>query len=153
MLSRCRPSKNQKKLHFSITLHKLHNLECRWTTGWFAACTNASDIAGRYLGKNWSRRFKKRNPQVITAKPAKLDLKQAKNFNKTIVNDYFDKWEELNEQYGGIPPDHIWNMDEQGIQMGGGRKNSGKGYFYHQISSDNLELVTVTFVCDLLTQG
>ena len=47
----------------------------------------------------------------------------------------------------------IWNMDEQGIQMGGGRKNSGKGYFYHQISSDNLELVTVTFVRDLLTQG
>ena len=111
---------------------------------------NASDIAGHYLGKNWSRRFKKRNPQVITARPAKLDPKRAKNFNKTIINDYFDKWEELNEQYGGIPPEHIWNMDEKGIQMGGGRKNSGKGYFYlrdhrnrYRISSDNLELVTV----------
>ena len=111
---------------------------------------NASDIAGRYLGKNWSRRFKKRNPQVITARPAKLDPKRAKNFNKTIINDYFDKWEELNEQCGGIPPEHIWNMDEKGIQMGGGRKNGGKGYFYlrdqrnrYRISSDNLELVTV----------
>ena len=111
---------------------------------------NASDIAGCYLGKNWSCRFKKRNPQVITAKPAKLDPKRAKNLNKTIVNDYFDKWEELNEQYGGIPPEHIWNMDEKGVQMGGGHKNSGKGYFYihdhhncYRISSDNLELVTV----------
>ena len=41
---------------------------------------NASDIAGCYLGKNWSRWFKKCNPQVITAKSAKLDPKQAKNF-------------------------------------------------------------------------
>ena len=56
----------------------------------------------------------------------------------------------MNEQYGGIPPEHIWNMDKKGIQMGGGRKNSGKGYFYlrdhcnrYRISSDNLELVTV----------
>ncbi|KIL58603.1 hypothetical protein M378DRAFT_86304 [Amanita muscaria Koide BX008] len=113
--------------------------------------SNASDIAGRYLGKNWPRRFKKRHPQVITARPAKLDPKRAKHFNKTIINDYFDKWEELNEQYdGGIPPEHIWNMDEKGIQMGGGRKNNGKGYFYlrdyrnrYRISSDNLELVTV----------
>ncbi|KIL54744.1 hypothetical protein M378DRAFT_91977 [Amanita muscaria Koide BX008] len=111
---------------------------------------NASDIAGRLIGTNWPRRFKKRNPQVITARPAKLDPKRAKNFNKTIINDYFDKWEELNEQYGGIPPEHIWNMDEKGIQMGGGRKNNGKGYFYlrdhrnrYRISSDNLELVTV----------
>ena len=54
------------------------------------------------------------------------------------------------DQRGGIPPEHIWNMDEKGIQLGGGRKNSGKKFLYfrkskerYQISSDNLELVTV----------
>ena len=30
----------------------------------------------------------------------------------------------------GIPPQHIWNMDEKGIQMGSGRKNSGKKYLF-----------------------
>ncbi|GJJ10780.1 hypothetical protein Clacol_005008 [Clathrus columnatus] len=52
--------------------------------------------------------------------------------------------------YDGIPPQHIWNMDEKGIQMGGGRRNGGKKYLFLQqhrnryhISSDNLELVTV----------
>jgi hypothetical protein len=41
-------------------------------------------------------------------------------------------------------------MDEKGIQMGGGRKNSGKKYLFlkhkkqkYHIRSDNLELVTV----------
>jgi hypothetical protein len=68
-----------------------------------------------------------------------------------IINDYLNKWKGLNGQYlGGIPPEHIWNMDEIGIQMGSGQKNKGKRYFYlhdqrnrHQISSGNLELITV----------
>ena len=111
---------------------------------------HASDIAGHSLGKCWTRWFRKRHPELVTSKPAKLDPKRAKNFNETIVKDYFEKWEALNTEYGGIPPEHIWNMDEKGIQMGGGRKNSGKTYFYlrahrnrYRISSDNLELVMV----------
>ena len=111
---------------------------------------HASDIAGHSLGKCWMRQFRKCHPELVTSKPAKLDPKWAKNFNETIVKDYFEKWEALNTEYGGIPPEHIWNMDEKGIQMGGGRKNSGKMYFYlrvhrnrYWISSDNLELVMV----------
>jgi len=57
---------------------------------------------------------------------------------------------QLEEQYGGIPPDHHWNIDEKGVQMGGGRKNTGKKYIYsdgdtdrYRIHSDNLELVTI----------
>ncbi|KAF8179835.1 hypothetical protein BJ912DRAFT_981946 [Pholiota molesta] len=41
-------------------------------------------------------------------------------------------------------------MDEKGIQMGGGRKQSSKKFYYlkaqkqrYRISSDNLELVTI----------
>ena len=89
--------------------------------------TNASDIAGRYLGKNWSRRFKKRNLQVITAKPAKLDLKRAKNFNKTIVNDYFDKWEELNEQYGVFPLSISGTWTRKGFKWEVGVRTVEKG--------------------------
>src|SRR5437016_1280518 len=66
------------------------------------------------------------------------------------VNDYFDKHHQIEEKYGGIPPENHWNMDEKGIQMGGGRKNSGRNFFFmrnrrpcYRIKSDNLELVTV----------
>ena len=84
-------------------------------------------------------------------KPTKLDPKQAKHFNKAIINDYFDKLEELYSRYpSGIPLEHVWNMDEKGVQMGGGQKKTSKKYYYledqkqrYRISSDNLELVTI----------
>ena len=51
-----------------------------------------------------------------------------------------------------LPPEHIWNMDEKGIQLGGGRKNNGQTFCrleslrrsdFYRVRSDNLELVTV----------
>jgi hypothetical protein len=111
----------------------------------------ASAILGKEVGKKWHTKFERRHPELRAAKPAKLDPKRAKNFNETVINDYFDKLEELHGRYpGGIPPEHIWNMDEKGIQMGGGRKKSSKKYYFlksqkhrYRISSDNLELVTI----------
>lgn len=57
---------------------------------------------------------------------------------------------QLEEQYDGIPPEHHWNVDEKGCQMGGGRKNIGRKYIQshddpdcYQIHSDNLELMTI----------
>lgn len=81
----------------------------------------------------------------------KLDLKHANNFNKAVISDYFNKLEAFHARFpGGIPPEHIWNMDEKGIQMGGGWKNKSMKFFYlkgqkekHQLKSDNLKLVTV----------
>jgi len=107
----------------------------------------ASELGNRRAGKNWSYRFTKRNPQVVTAKSAKLDPKRANNFNEAVVTDFYDKLQYINDIFGDIPPEHIYNMDEKGIQMGGGRKNNGR-YFRDQknrykIGSDNLELVTV----------
>lgn len=111
---------------------------------------HASSIAGRRVGKKWARRFLKRHPQVITARPSKLDPKRAQNFNKATISDFFDKYESLLKTYGKIPPEHIWNMDEKGIQLGGGRKATNRHYIYlrnmhnrYRISSDNLELVTI----------
>ena len=57
---------------------------------------------------------------------------------------------QLEEQYNGIPPEHHWNVDKKGCQMGGGRKNIGTKYIFSQdnkdcyrVHSDNLELVTI----------
>ena len=111
----------------------------------------ATTICGKEVGKRWHKKFEKRHPGLRASKPSKLDPKRAKHFNETIINDYFDKLEDLHSRYpGGIPPEHIWNMDEKGIQMGGGCKKTGKKYYYfkdqkqrYRISSDNLELVTI----------
>ena len=112
----------------------------------------ASRSAGRTVGVSWYKNFMKRHrDEISAAKGARLDPKRAKNFNKTVINDYFDRLEALHGRFsGGIPAEHIWNMDEKGIQLGGGRKNMGTKYFYSRsqkqksrLKSDNLELVTV----------
>jgi hypothetical protein len=92
--------------------------------------TRAAAISGKDVGGRWHKKFLKRNPQVEAMKPAsaslRLNPKHAKNnFNETVINDFFDhKLEELYAKYNGIPPEHMWNMDEKGVQMGGGRKKS-----------------------------
>ena len=114
--------------------------------------SRASKMAGRKVGKTWHKKFTSRHQdKILTAKGTRLDPKRASNFNKTVINDYFDRLEALHAGFpGGIPAEHIWNMDEKGIQLGGGRKNTGTKYFYSRsqkqkarLRSDNLELVTV----------
>ena len=113
--------------------------------------SEASFISGKDIGGRWHRKFERRHPDLQAAKPAKLDPKRAKNFNEAVINDYFDKLETLHARFpGGIPPEHIWNMDEKGIQMGGGRKKNSKKFYYlksqkqrYQLRSDNLKLVTI----------
>jgi hypothetical protein len=112
----------------------------------------ASQISGKAIGKTWHRKFLNRHrTEISAAKARRIDPKRASNFNKAVINDYFDKLEALHARFpSGIPHEHIWNMDEKGIQMGGGRKNSNKKFLYlkdqtekHCLKSDNLELVTV----------
>jgi len=53
--------------------------------------------------------------------------------------------------YPDFPPQHIWNMDEKGLQLGGGQKWSKKFFHlrglkksnFYQICLDNLELITI----------
>jgi len=110
----------------------------------------AQEIFGKKIGKKWHLKFEARHPELRNVRPAKLDPKRAKIFNKPIVHDFFDKYEGLHIKFDSIPPEHLWNEDEKGIQMGGGRKNSGKKFYYfkdqknrYRLGSDNLELVTV----------
>ena len=107
-------------------------------------------MSGKKAGKNWHYKFSKRHPDLTLSKPNNLDPKRAQNFNKAVVDDYFDKRRQIEERYGGIPPENHWNIDKKGIQMGGGRKNNGRKFFFmrnrkqcYRIKSDNLELVTV----------
>jgi hypothetical protein len=58
----------------------------------------ASELGNRRAGKNWSYRFIKRNPQVVIAKPAKLDPKRANNFNEAVVTDFYDKFQHINDE-------------------------------------------------------
>jgi hypothetical protein len=111
---------------------------------------HALAISGKLPGKKWHRRFISRNPSLAFGKSTGLDPKRAKNFNQTVVKDYFEKRKKLNDRHNGIPPEQEWNMDEKGVQMGGGRKNRGRKFVFgrnrkdrYRIRSDNLELVTV----------
>jgi hypothetical protein len=111
----------------------------------------AAVMAGREPGRRWHKKFLRQFPDLQPGKAMKLDPKCAKNFNETVINDYFDQMECLHTRFpSGIPPQHIWNMDEKGIQMGSGQKNSGKKHLFlkqkkhkYLIRSDNLELVTI----------
>jgi len=103
-----------------------------------------------YRGKNWVRRFLSRHAEIIVAKPRGLDPKRAQNFNKATITEYFDMRKTMDEKYDGIPPEHNWNVDEKGCQMGGGRKGDNSKFIFsknnrerYRIHSDNLELVTI----------
>ena len=99
--------------------------------------------------KKWVRNFRKRHPDIVSAKPAPLDPKRAKAFNRTIVENHFELLRKFMEERG-IEWRDVWNMDEKGIQLGGGRKNNGRKYLFsrHQrnrirLKDENLELVTI----------
>jgi hypothetical protein len=92
---------------------------------------HASAIAGQPIGKNWVVKFQSFHLDLVKGKAQKLDPKQANNFNKATYNDFADKYASIHAAYQeGIPPEHIYNMDEKGIQMGGGQKKGNKVYFY-----------------------
>ena len=109
------------------------------------------DLTGKLPGVNWPWRYLKQNDDILKAlKPCHLDPKCAQNFNQTNIEAYFQLRAHIKEQYGGIPPEHQWNEDEKGAQMGGGWNGLGMKFIYaaeakecyHQ-HSDNLELVTI----------
>ena len=58
-------------------------------------CAEATAISGKTIGQKWPYRFIACHQEVQSVKPSKMDPKHAKNFNKTIINDYFNKLEAL----------------------------------------------------------
>jgi hypothetical protein len=65
----------------------------------------AAAMAGREPGKQWHKIFFKQFPELQLSKATKLDPKHAKNFNETVIQDYFNQMEHLYARFpGGIPP-------------------------------------------------
>ena len=108
------------------------------------------DVIGKLPSKDWHQHFLNHSKSdLCLGHPKGLDSKWARNFNKVSVTEFFDMQKQLEEQYNGIPPEHHWNVDKKGCQMGG-RKNIGTKYIFsqdnkghYQVHSDNLELVTI----------
>jgi hypothetical protein len=121
----------------------------------------AKDLSGKQPGRHWHERFKQRHADVlVAAKATGLDPARGKNFNKANVLHLVSLITELIETYGFIPPEHLWNTDEKGVQMGGGRKAGRRLYYYlrkrryrYRKCSDNLELVTVIEVVNAAGQA
>lgn len=107
-------------------------------------------LCGRKPGNGWLNRFLNRNKdRVKYARTSALDPKRARSFNYTAVKDYFDKLKAIIEMHD-IPVENIYNMDEKGCQLGGGRKQGRRKYLFgrgsrqkYRIRDANLELATV----------
>ena len=110
-----------------------------------------AELSGKLPGKHWLHRFKKRWPQVSYSRPGGLDPKQAYNFNPSNVAGFFELLKVIYDAYPNLPPQHVWNMDEKGLQLGGGHKQSKRFFHleslkrskFYCVHSDNLELVTI----------
>jgi len=110
-----------------------------------------SELSGRLPGQNWIEQFKKCWPQLSYSRPRGLDPKWAQNFNPSNIAGFYKLLKVIYDAYPNLPPQHIWNMDEKELQLGGGYKQSKK-YFhleslkwskFYWVHSDNLELVTI----------
>ncbi|CDO68229.1 hypothetical protein BN946_scf184870.g3 [Trametes cinnabarina] len=109
----------------------------------------AKHLCGHKPSLRWVYDFQKRHSDVLYRRPNKLDDKRAQAFNPNAVAAYFDELGDLIDKYK-VKPCNMYNMDEKGIQLGGGRsRGRRKGYYdsadraRYQVGSDNLELVTV----------
>lgn len=109
----------------------------------------AEIICGTKPGSTWIRTFLKRHPDVVLGKPSGLDPKRAQAFNQSTVARHFDLLKAMVDKHN-IPVENIYNMDEKGVQRGGGRKTQARKYFVprnkrpkYKLRSGNLELITI----------
>lgn len=104
--------------------------------------------------RQWLEYFLARHPGIDAKRPTGLDPRRAQMFNPTVVNHHFNLLDDFLKAHN-IPWENVYNMDEKGIQLGGGRKSDGTKYLYGRsskvrlrIQSANLELVTtIECVC------
>jgi hypothetical protein len=88
-----------------------------------------AEISGKKPDKNWLDRFKNRHPEILHSKPGGLDPKRMQNFNPSNIAGFYDLLKAIYDVYPNLLPEHIWNMDKKGLQLGGGQKRSKK-YFH-----------------------
>ena len=113
------------------------------------------NVDEKYPSKTWIQKFLKRHASDLKAgQGCGLDPKRAQVFNYTTVHVHFKLVQEMIEE-NNIPWRNVYNMDEKGIQIGGGRKGTRTNYFFadndkmkYKLQSDELQLIMVieTFV-------
>jgi len=109
------------------------------------------DISGIIPGSNWISRFEKHHPEICVSQPGNLNPKRAQNFNPMNIHHFYKLLKDIYDAFPNLPPENIWNMNEKGVQFGGGCKCLKKYYHFqsmkrskfYQIRSDNLELMMV----------
>jgi hypothetical protein len=102
------------------------------------------------VSRTWIQNFRKKHAaEMKTAQGSGLDPKQAQAFNYETVHRHFKLLNKVLKDKD-IPWENVYNMDEKGIQLGGGQKNTQERYFFsredkmmYRQKSDSLELVTV----------
>lgn len=109
-------------------------------------------LCGTYPSQSWIDRFIYNDTRLVNKSPSRIDPKRAQCFNQATVEEHFALLAKVMHDKG-IPLRNLFNMDEKGIQLGGGRKQHGTKFIcgYEQrtnvkLRSSNLELVTV-FEC------
>ncbi|CDO75972.1 hypothetical protein BN946_scf184888.g22 [Trametes cinnabarina] len=98
--------------------------------------------------RKWLSRFLARHKELKLGKPSGLDPKRARAFNEATVERHFELLRKVMEEHQ-IPWEHVYNMDEKGIQRGRRNVEQTK-YVLHRserpvykLRSANLELITV----------
>jgi hypothetical protein len=109
------------------------------------------NVNEKHPSKTWIQKFLKRHALKLktAGRRCGLDPKRAQAFNYTAVHAHFELVKETIEE-NNIPWRNVYNMDEKGIQMGGGRKGTRTKYFFaaddkmkYKLQSDELQLMTV----------
>ncbi|KAG2356848.1 hypothetical protein BDR07DRAFT_1299344 [Suillus spraguei] len=72
-------------------------------------------------GKNWIEDFLACHPELKLGHPTGIDPKRMQMFNFATVNHHFKLLDDFLKSEG-IPWENVYNMDEKGIQLEGGRK-------------------------------
>jgi len=98
--------------------------------------------------RNWVYGFLARKPQLVLRRPTGLDAVRARNFNAVVVSRHFHLLGDFLKAHD-VPLENMYNMDEKGIQLGGGRKLDGTQYLFSKgqrnrmkTQGASLELVT-----------
>ena len=103
-------------------------------------------LCSKVPSKSWVARFLKTHAKELKAhKPCPLDPKQAWAFNRSNIEAHFQLLKETLMTYN-IPPENIYNKDEKGVQLGGGRKGIATQYIFAKGAKDKYALCSDSLI-------